>query len=208
MASAGRQTARREKKFYRLKDQFLLRGWEKLPFALVDRERGRTVFIPSQEMAALQLCNGKINLDLPLIDPGIRKMIPRIEENGIIEKCERGDAVRPEQEYRLYPSRYIRTAHWSVTGKCNFRCRHCYMSAPDAKFGELPHDTVMAIVDDLEKCGVMEVTLTGGEPLVRGDFLEIVDRLRKHPAVSRVFSEIYTLNRPRGAGNVSPRTGS
>ena len=40
-------------------------------------------------------------------------------------------------------NRFVRTAHWSITGKCNYRCRHCYMSAPDAKLGEIDHDTMM-----------------------------------------------------------------
>lgn len=35
----------------------------------------------------------------------------------------------------------------------------------------------MSIVQQLIDCGVMEVSLTGGEPLVRKDFLEIVDAL-------------------------------
>ena len=175
--------------FYRLKERYLLRGWEKLPYAVVDRESARTIFVSAVEMEALQLCNGKINSDLPLIDPKIREMIPVIEKNGFIEPCERGDALLPEQEYRLYPSRYIRTAHWSVTGKCNYRCRHCYMSAPDAKLGELPHGTVMGMIDDLARCGVMEVSLTGGEPLVRDDFMEIVDRLlEKGIRIRQIYS--------------------
>jgi radical SAM protein with 4Fe4S-binding SPASM domain len=51
------------------------------------------------------------------------------------------------------------------------------MSAPDAKFGELSHEQIMSIVQQLIDCGVMEVSLTGGEPLVRKDFMEIVDAL-------------------------------
>ena len=51
------------------------------------------------------------------------------------------------------------------------------MSAPDAKFGELSHDQIMSIAAQLIDCGVMEVSLTGGEPLVRRDFMELVDAL-------------------------------
>ncbi|WP_289466325.1 radical SAM protein, partial [Klebsiella pneumoniae] len=72
-------------------------------------------------------------------------------------------------------ARYIRTAHWSITGRCNYRCKHCYMSAPDAKLGELSHETIMSIVQQLIDCGIYQVSLTGGEPLVRKDFMEIVD---------------------------------
>jgi len=128
-------------------------------------------------MQALQLCNGKIDTSLSLIPQDIRDMLPLIEQNGIITRCEPGDTILPEQEYKCYPARYIRTAHWSITGQCNYRCKHCYMSAPDAKYGELSHEQIMDIVRQLIDCGVMEVTLTGGEPLVRRDFLDIVDAL-------------------------------
>ncbi|MBO5369524.1 MAG: radical SAM protein, partial [Clostridia bacterium] len=84
-------------------------------------------------------------MSLSVINEEIRKMLPVLIKNGIIEQCEPGDSILPEQEYRLYPSRYICTAHWSVTERCNYRCKHCYMSAPDAKFGELSHSHVMYI---------------------------------------------------------------
>ena len=118
--------------FYKLKENYLLRGWQKLPYALVDKRRRQPIFITAKEMRALELCNGQIDLSMPLISQEIRDMIPQIEKNGIISPCERGDAIAPEQEYKLYPARYIRTAHWSITGHCKYRCKHCYMSAPDA----------------------------------------------------------------------------
>ena len=163
--------------YYKLNPEFMLRGWQKLPYALVDKRALYPRFITAKEMRALEMCNGKIDTSLPLIPQEIRDLLPKIEENGIISRCEKGDAISPEQEYKLYPARYIRTAHWSITGKCNYRCKHCYMSAPDAKLGELDHDTVMSIVQQLIDCGVREVSLTGGEPLVRQDFMEIVDAL-------------------------------
>lgn len=163
--------------FYKLNENYLLRGWQKLPYALVDKRRRDPLFITAKEMQALELCNGEIDLALPLIPKDIRDMIPIIEKNGIISPCERGDKIGPQQAYHCYPARYIRTAHWSITGRCNYRCKHCYMSAPDAKLGELSHEEVMSIVQQLIDCGVREVSLTGGEPLVRKDFMEIVDAL-------------------------------
>ncbi len=104
-------------------------------------------------------------------------MLPILEKNRVIVPCEAGNAIAPEQEYYCYPSRYIRAAHWSITGRCNYRCKHCYMSAPNAKYGELSHEKVMDIARQLIACGVEEISLTGGEPLLRKDFLELVDVL-------------------------------
>jgi len=163
--------------FYKLHEKLLLRGWQKLPYAVVEEGVSRPLFINAREMEALKLCNGLIDTSLTLIPQDIRELLPVIEKKGFIFRCERGDGIRPEQEYRIYPARYIRTAHWSITGHCNYRCKHCYMSAPDAKYGELSHEEIMSIVQQLIDCGVMEVSLTGGEPLVRKDFMEIVDAL-------------------------------
>ena len=183
--------------YYRLKEQYLLRGWEKLPYALIDRKRSRPLFINAQEMDALKLCNGRIDLDLPLIPEDIRKMIPEIEKNGVIEACNAGESILPEQEYHKYPARYIRTAHWSVTGLCNYRCKHCYMSAPDAKYGELSHEQIMKMVDELAQCGVMNVSLTGGEPLVRKDFREIVAALvERNINITQIYSNGALVNEP------------
>lgn len=163
--------------YYKLNGNLLLRGWQKLPYAVVEKGIPRPMFINALEMQLLQLCNGKIDLSLPIIKQEIRDLLPLALERGLIQPCAAGDAIRPEQEYKCYPARYIRTAHWSITGHCNYRCKHCYMSAPDAKFGQLSHAQVMDIVQQLIDCGIRQVSLTGGEPLVRRDFLQIVDAL-------------------------------
>ncbi len=163
--------------YYKLHESLMLRGWEKLPFAVVEKGNSQPLFLSATEMQALQLCNGKINTDLPLIPQEVKALLPELEKRGFIHPCQPGDALSPQQEYKKFPARYIRTAHWSITGHCNYRCRHCYMSAPDAKYGQLSHEQVMDIARQLAQCGVMEVSLTGGEPLVRKDFLEIVDAL-------------------------------
>lgn len=163
--------------FFRLNEKLMLRGWEKLPYAIIEKGQSRPLFISAQEMQALQLCNGKINLSLPLVPQSVRDLLPLVKERQIIISCRQGEAIAPEQEYKRFPARYIRSVHWSITGHCNYRCKHCYMSAPDAKFGELSHDEIMRIVQQIIDCGIMEVSLTGGAPLVRKDFMEIVDAL-------------------------------
>ena len=175
--------------FYRLKERYALRGWEKLPWAVADRLNGRAYFVTKEDMEALMLCTGTIDTDLPLISDAVRERISRLEKHGIVEPCPAGSSLRPGQEYRRFPARYIHTAHWSITGRCNYRCRHCYMSAPDAKLGELSHEQIMKMVGELAACGVMNVSLTGGEPLVRKDFLEIVDALlEKEIRIIQIFS--------------------
>ena len=53
--------------FYKLHEKLLLRGWQKLPNAVMEQGVGRPVFITAREMDALKLCNGMIDEDLPLV---------------------------------------------------------------------------------------------------------------------------------------------
>ena len=181
--------------YYKLKDNFALRGWEKLPYALVNLDNGATEFLNQEAMSALELCDGSVDLSVPFIPRASKEFVRNLEENGVVEQCRAGAGLAERQKYRKYPARYIRQAHWSVTGKCNFKCRHCYMSAPDAKLGELSHDTIMDIIQQLYDCGVMSVSITGGEPLVRKDFFEILDALLEHDIhVKTIYSNGALVN--------------
>lgn len=167
----------------------LLRGWELLPYAIVDSHNGQVAFAREPYFSALKLCNGMISEDSVIFSEEQRKSLPQMEQMGILEKIEDPEPIDEEQAYRFHENRYIAMTHWSITGKCNFRCRHCYMSAPHAKLGELSHETCMDIIDQMAECGIYKVSLTGGEALVRKDFFDIVDRLlEKGIHISTIYS--------------------
>lgn len=182
--------------YYKLKEKYCLRGWDKLPWALVERPRNRVIFLRDKNIfKALSLCNGQIDCDFTLIPEKIRQLVKTAVERGFVEECAYGDKLADDQEYRFYNNRYIRTAHWSITGKCNYRCKHCYMSAPEAKLGELSHEEIMSILDQLDKCGIMNVSLTGGEPLIREDWWDIVDELvRRKMHITQIYSNGALVN--------------
>jgi len=64
----------------------------------------------------------------------------------------------------------------SITNRCNLRCRYCYHfeSAGDVE-GDLPAGEWIQFFEELNRCAVMEVTLSGGEPFMREDLKEIID---------------------------------
>lgn len=70
----------------------------------------------------------------------------------------------------------------SVTDNCNFRCSYCM---PEDCHSFLKHGQLMtaaeieALATIFVKRGVTKIRLTGGEPLVRKDFDEILERLSK-----------------------------
>jgi radical SAM protein with 4Fe4S-binding SPASM domain len=69
-----------------------------------------------------------------------------------------------------------------VTQRCNHDCRHCYNVWKNRRpypYGELSTIETLAMLDRvLDETGIREVTLTGGEPLLRSDLHEIVAHLR------------------------------
>ncbi|RPI24921.1 MAG: radical SAM protein [Acidobacteria bacterium] len=180
---------------YLLKEWFLLRGWELLPYALVDTRVGRAIFLNDSTFQALSFCDGVFDADNPVLFPIHRQIMAELLKNEIIEEARDQRRLSDFQKYHRFPCRYIATAHWSITGKCNYRCRHCYMSAPDAKYGELSREQCLDVVEQLAQAGIYRVSLTGGEALVRRDFFEIVDALRqKSICIFQIYSNGALIN--------------
>ena len=163
--------------YYRLKDEFRLRGWELLPTGIVRRLSGDVDFLPPAVYRALQKACGSLPVGSVLFSAEERKMLAELCEAGILEKSEVPAPPSDAQKYRAYPNRFLYSVHWAITGNCNCRCRHCYMSAPTGKIGEPSLDDCLDVVRQMEAAGVRTVSLTGGEALLRRDFFAIVDAL-------------------------------
>ena len=71
----------------------------------------------------------------------------------------------------------------SLTDHCNFRCTYCM---PQEEMEWMPQSKLMSQDEILElgelfiRLGVKKIRLTGGEPLVRKEFPEILERLAAH----------------------------
>lgn len=61
-----------------------------------------------------------------------------------------------------------------LTYRCNFSCSYCYLRDTNKDVQELSTEEWLEIIDRLKKMGVRRFVLTGGEPLVREDFVEIL----------------------------------
>lgn len=74
----------------------------------------------------------------------------------------------------------------SITDVCNFRCEYClpngYQGAPH---GFLSRAEIRRLIHHFARLGIRKLRLTGGEPLVRRDVLDIVrDAAAPRPASS------------------------
>ena len=162
---------------YIINPQYLLRGWYKSPTGLFDMRKGKTRFFLKEQYLLLLRCNGVDDIDESSLTDANVKFLEGLKKNDVIREALFLDYLLPVQEYRTYPARYRGHAHWSITGACNLKCRHCFMSAPHAKHGSPTKEQLMSVVNQLAECGVFTVGITGGEPLIREDFFEILDAL-------------------------------
>lgn len=160
------------KEFYRVSDNYRYCGWIDHPHCLIEKSSGRHLILRGKDAEAIQLCNGKIDCSLELIPTSFKDGIKHLTKLGYIEACEAGRENK--DPYVLYQNREINFLTWAVTGGCNLKCRHCFLSAPNAKYGELTTDACMRIIDDMANCGVTNIAITGGEPLFRNDIRTLI----------------------------------
>ncbi|SCX02057.1 radical SAM additional 4Fe4S-binding SPASM domain-containing protein [Lachnospiraceae bacterium YSD2013] len=101
----------------------------------------------------------------------IQKLIDGLQRIGVVT-----DVAQREREEEPY----LESVQFSLTNRCNLQCKHCIASATGmAGEDPLSTDDIKAIIDKLVSCRVKTIILSGGEPLVRKDFLEILRYIKK-----------------------------
>lgn len=180
---------------YILRPDYALRGWQKAPHALLELKTNSVTFLGRERFMLLHNCDGLHEISTAGMTQQQRAMLEGYLVGGVIEPCTDGRTLTQRQEWRVYPARYKAAAQWSITGNCNLRCRHCFMSAPEAALGEPSLEQCLDIVKQLAECGVGSVSLTGGEPLIRRDFWQIVDALcREGIKITTLFTNGILLD--------------
>ncbi len=164
---------------YILDPRYALRGWKLLPFGLQYYYKSMTEFFLPDTYRLLEACDGQTDIMWNSLDERERELYMKWEKGGFIHRAVPGDMLLPYQRYQYYDARFKESVHWSITGRCNYKCRHCFMSAPHAAQGEPTWEQLMTMLDAFGRCGIHNVDLTGGEPMVRRDFWELVDEILK-----------------------------
>ena len=77
-------------------------------------------------------------------------------------------------------NRPITSLRISLTQKCNMNCFFCHQEGENNFHGEMTPLEIEKIVKTASKLGIDKVKLTGGEPLLRPDIVEIVERISPH----------------------------
>src|SRR6478609_1813383 len=93
--------------------------------------------------------------------------------------------IAPRSADRPLVDRYGRAITYlrvSVTDRCDFRCTYCMSEHMTflPKKDVLSFEEIDTIVSAFVRRGVKKVRLTGGEPLVRRDIMELVETIGGH----------------------------
>lgn len=85
------------------------------------------------------------------------------------------------------------SGQWALTNNCNLRCLHCYV-VKKKNSKELKFNQITDIMEQLYKEGCLELTLTGGEPFIRKDFLDIYKYAKEKGFLITIFTNGTLLN--------------
>lgn len=107
----------------------------------------------------------------------------------------------PEISYAQFGKRLYKEAvakriplsgSFELTFRCNLHCAHCYCNLPANDQGaiakELKTEEVFYIFDRIAEAGCLWLLITGGEPLLREDFLEIYSYAKKKGFIVTLFT--------------------
>lgn len=94
-------------------------------------------------------------------------------------------------EFEFYPGVVV----WEITFACSMRCLHCGTSAGKRRPDELTTDEALNLIDELVELGCKNITLSGGEPLLRPDWRELARRTKEHGILSCIISNGYAVTK-------------
>jgi len=83
--------------------------------------------------------------------------------------------------------------HIGITSKCNERCIHCYIPHED-KVSEMEPDLFYDIIKQCVNMRLLNLTLSGGEPMLHKDFCDFLRICNKYNFSVNVLSNLTLLN--------------
>lgn len=86
--------------------------------------------------------------------------------------------------------RQIKYLRISITEQCNLKCIYCSPGENDQCIDDntkyLTPEQIEQIVRSMAKVGISKVRITGGEPLIRKDVCEIIERIASIPSIEDI----------------------
>ncbi|MDO4935516.1 MAG: radical SAM protein [Phascolarctobacterium sp.] len=88
---------------------------------------------------------------------------------------------------------FLVTFHVELTSKCNERCVHCYIPH-ETKNNEIDYDLLVDIIAQCRDMGVMNIVLSGGEPMLYPYFSDVLKKIKDYDMNVVVLSNLTLLD--------------
>lgn len=181
--------------YYRLSAPYVLHSWNDGTNALKDNHSGRVGILSPHSFHVLKRCDGETPVSNELLTQQEQRLLESFQRQGIVERLNSPCPLSEKQNCRQFSNNAIFSAKWSITGRCNYQCRHCFLSA-ETKKTEMNTQWCKSVIDQMEECGVCSVALTGGEPLLRKDFVELLAYFcEKKIAINQIYTNGSLISR-------------
>jgi radical SAM protein with 4Fe4S-binding SPASM domain len=99
---------------------------------------------------------------------------------------------------RAVAGRIPLSGSFALTHRCNLRCVHCYLGAERSNTRPRSNESRTAfwcdLIDQIADAGCLDLLLTGGEPLIRRDFIEIYSKAVRRGLLTTVFTNATLIN--------------
>jgi radical SAM protein with 4Fe4S-binding SPASM domain len=144
----------------------------------------------------LKLCNGKtkvdhivnrvlaISSDYKAGREDIEHFICSLTDSGFATTGASPPMARPSQ-----PIKKLILLHLHLTRACNLRCKHCYARAGKPHKAELSNTDILSVVTQFADLDGEQLTLSGGEPLLRRKLLHQIVESADGWGIKRVYVE-------------------
>jgi radical SAM protein with 4Fe4S-binding SPASM domain len=121
----------------------------------------------------------KIHNNITQTPQGIKKkeldFIDELSSLGFL--CEETQSTCSQSVYLANRSKYrlpLTALNIELTNSCNLRCTHCYGSFSETQSPSfVPYEWVLASLSELNNLHTQSISLTGGEPTIHPNFIEI-----------------------------------
>ncbi|MDF1557318.1 MAG: GTP 3',8-cyclase MoaA [ANME-2 cluster archaeon] len=94
--------------------------------------------------------------------------------------------------------RHVTSLRISITGQCNLNCFYCHNEGQSGHESQMSAEHIVNIINTAAKLGVKRVKFSGGEPLLRQDFEEILAGIPRLRNVSATTNGVLLSKRAPG----------
>jgi radical SAM protein with 4Fe4S-binding SPASM domain len=121
----------------------------------------------------------------------ISDLVTELQEQKILVDANATKKSAIIRKNRFTPA--LKSIQFEITRRCNLRCKHCYLEDYSGK-GELSTDEVFDLIDEAANIGVESFDITGGEPLLRKDLKQVIQRVYQKGMYSKLYTNATQLD--------------